>query len=106
MEINSVQRVFDIFKGLNGVPRPSHEEGKVADWLCGFAEKNGLEYDRDLNNCVVIRKPASEGYEDQSRFESMQKVGMTKAEIRKSINSQLLTVFRHRYSKCNGCGTS
>ena len=31
--------------------------------------------------------------EDQSRFRIMQNVGMTKAEIRKSINSQLLTVF-------------
>lgn len=64
METGSAQIVFDIFKELNGVPRPSHNEGKVADWLCRFAEKNGLEYDRDLNNCVVIRKPASEGYED------------------------------------------
>lgn len=65
MENNSVQQVFDIFKELNGVPRPSHNEGKVADWLCGFALRNGLEYDRDGNNCVVIRKPASEGYEDK-----------------------------------------
>ena len=32
-------------------------------------------------------------YEDQSRFGIMQKVGMTKKEIRKSINSQVLTVF-------------
>lgn len=65
MKTNSVQSVFDIFKELNGVPRPSHDEGHVADWLCRFAEKNGLEYERDANNCVVIRKPASEGYEDR-----------------------------------------
>ena len=38
-------------------------------------------------------KQISEGYEDQFRFEIMQKVGMTKKEIRKSINSQILTVF-------------
>lgn len=38
-------------------------------------------------------KQITEGYEDQSRFEIMQKVGMTKPEIRKSINSQVLTVF-------------
>lgn len=42
---------------------------------------------------IIYYKQISEGYEDQSRFESMQKVGMTKIEIRKSINSQLLTVF-------------
>ena len=42
---------------------------------------------------IIYYKQVSEGYEDQSRFEIMQKVGMTKKEIRKSINSQLLTVF-------------
>ena len=42
---------------------------------------------------IIYYKQISEGYEDQSRFEIMQKVGMTKPEIRKSINSQLLTVF-------------
>lgn len=42
---------------------------------------------------IIYYKQISEGYEDQSRFEIMQKVGMTKTEIRKSINSQLLTVF-------------
>ena len=42
---------------------------------------------------IIYYKQVSEGYEDQSRFDIMQKVGMTKKEIRKSINSQLLTVF-------------
>lgn len=42
---------------------------------------------------IIYYKQISEGYEDQSRFEIMQKVGMTKREIRKNINSQLLTVF-------------
>ena len=42
---------------------------------------------------IIYYKQISEGYEDQSRFEIMQKVGMTKREIRASINSQLLTVF-------------
>lgn len=42
---------------------------------------------------IIYYKQISEGYEDQSRFDIMQKVGMTKSEIRKSINSQLLTVF-------------
>ena len=42
---------------------------------------------------IIYYKQVSEGYEDQARFEIMQKVGMTKKEIRKSINSQLLTIF-------------
>lgn len=42
---------------------------------------------------IMYYKQISEGYEDASRFEIMQKVGMTQKEIRKSINSQVLTVF-------------
>lgn len=42
---------------------------------------------------IIYYKQISEGYEDQSRFDIMQKVGMTKQDIRRSINSQLLTVF-------------
>lgn len=42
---------------------------------------------------IIYYKQITEGYEDRARFDIMQKVGMTKKEIRKSINSQLLTVF-------------
>ena len=42
---------------------------------------------------IIYYKQLSEGYEDQSRFEIMQKVGMTKQDIRKNINSQMLVVF-------------
>ena len=42
---------------------------------------------------IIYYKQLSEGYEDQSRFGVMQKVGMTKKEIRSAINSQVLTVF-------------
>ena len=42
---------------------------------------------------IIYYKQISEGYEDRSRFGIMRKVGMTDRDIRKSINSQLLTVF-------------
>lgn len=42
---------------------------------------------------IMYYKQITEGYEDCGRFEVMQKVGMTKKEIKKSINSQMLTVF-------------
>lgn len=42
---------------------------------------------------IIYYKQISEGYEDQSRFEIMQKVGMTQKDIKRSINSQVLTVF-------------
>ena len=42
---------------------------------------------------IMYYKQISEGYEDRSRFDIMKKVGMTEKEIKKSINSQVLTVF-------------
>ena len=59
----STDRVFSIFKQLNAIPRPSHHEERVADFLCQFAERLHLDYERDAANCVVIRKPAAKGYE-------------------------------------------
>lgn len=42
---------------------------------------------------IIYYKQVTEGYEDKGRFRIMQNVGMTKIDIRKSINSQILTVF-------------
>ena len=42
---------------------------------------------------IMYYKQISEGYEDQKRFSIMRKIGMTKKEIKRSINSQMLTVF-------------
>lgn len=42
---------------------------------------------------IIYYKQIAEGYEDQSRFEIMRKVGMTDKDIKQSINSQMLTVF-------------
>ena len=42
---------------------------------------------------IIYYKQISEGYEDRSRFDIMRKVGLTSKNIKKSINSQMLTVF-------------
>lgn len=42
---------------------------------------------------IIYYKQISEGYDDASRYEVMQKVGMSKQEIKRSIRSQILSVF-------------
>ena len=42
---------------------------------------------------IMYYKQVSEGYEDARRFDIMQKVGMSKEEVKKSIHSQVLMVF-------------
>ena len=42
---------------------------------------------------IIYYKQISEGYDDKDRFTIMEKVGMDKREIRRTIRSQVLTVF-------------
>lgn len=42
---------------------------------------------------IIYYKQISEGYDDKNRFEIMQKVGMSRSEVKVSIHSQVLTVF-------------
>ena len=42
---------------------------------------------------IMYYKQITEGHEDKERYEIMQNVGMSHREVRKSINSQVLTVF-------------
>ena len=62
--MNMKDKVYELFDKLNSIPRASHHEERAADFLCQYAESLGLDYDRDEENCVVIRKPATPGYEN------------------------------------------
>ena len=42
---------------------------------------------------IIYYKQLSEGYDDKERFEIMQKVGLSRPEIKKAIRSQVLVVF-------------
>lgn len=42
---------------------------------------------------IIYYKQVSEGYDDRERFQIMQKVGMSRREVKKCIHSQVLTVF-------------
>lgn len=42
---------------------------------------------------IIYYKQISEGYDDKERFQIMQKVGMDQKEVRRTIRSQVLTVF-------------
>lgn len=42
---------------------------------------------------IIYYKQVSEGYEDRQRYVILQQVGLSKAEVKKTINSQVLVVF-------------
>ena len=55
---------FQWFQRICSIPHPSYHEEKLCDFLVEFARKRGLEYVRDEMHNLLIRVPATEGYED------------------------------------------
>ena len=58
-------RVFEQFAKINQIPRPSKHEGKMIEYLKQFGESRGLETVVDETGNVIIRKPATKGYENR-----------------------------------------
>ncbi len=56
-------RVFEQFAKINQIPRPSKREEKMIDYLRQFGESRKLETLVDETGNVIIRKPATPGYE-------------------------------------------
>ena len=59
------KKIVDFFYEISKVPRNSTEEEKIANWLCEFAISRNLEYRKDELNNVLIKKKASNGFENR-----------------------------------------
>ncbi len=57
--------VWEQFDAITQVPRPSKKEGRIIEYLVEFAKKHGLEYRKDAIGNVVMRKPATAGFEER-----------------------------------------
>ena len=57
--------VFEQFAKINEIPRPSKREEKMIEYLRQWGESRGLETKVDETGNVLIRKPATPGYEDR-----------------------------------------
>ena len=98
----SAERVFAIFRDLNKIPRPSHHEERVADYLCKFAERLNLEYERDNENCVVIRKAASPGYEGAETVVLLNHMDMVCVGMNDPINDPIEAYEEDGWMKARG----
>ena len=67
MAINELQpkEVFENFYSLTRIPRPSKKEAQVIAFMKKFGEDLGLETIVDEAGNVIIRKPATPGYENR-----------------------------------------
>ena len=58
------KNVFEIFAEICRVPRPSKHEEQISRWLQSFAADHGIECVADEAMNVIMRVPATPGYED------------------------------------------
>ncbi len=57
--------VFEQFAKINSIPRPSKREEKMIEYLKTWGEQHGLDTRVDETGNVIIRKPATPGYENR-----------------------------------------
>lgn len=57
--------VFRFFQEINNIPRPSKHEERMIAYLKDFGERRGLETIVDETGNVIIRKEATNGYENR-----------------------------------------
>ena len=100
--IPTTERVFQIFKELNQIPRPSHHEERVADYLCKFAERLHLSYKRDAENCVVISKPASSGHEKAEPIVLLNHMDMVCVGMSDPLNTPIDAYVENGWMKARG----
>ena len=98
------ERVLSIFRELNQIPRPSHHEERVADYLCLFAQRLHLDYERDAENCIVIRKSATQGYEAAEPIVLLNHMDMVCVGMSDPLNDPIETYVEDGWMKA--CGTS
>lgn len=98
----STERVFQIFKELNQIPRPSHHEERVAEFLCNFAERLNLSYKRDAQNCVVISKPATPGHEGAEPIVLLNHMDMVCVGMSDPLNTPIDAYVENGWMKAHG----
>jgi dipeptidase D len=59
------QIIWNHFEDLNAVPRPSKKEERVIQFMLDFGKSLGLETVRDAIGNVIIKKPATKGFENR-----------------------------------------
>ena len=58
------QSVLKYFEEISQIPRGSGNEKEISDFLVNFGKSLGLETIQDESLNVIIRKPATPGYEN------------------------------------------
>ena len=108
MEIKNLapELVWNIFDQITKVPRPSKKEEKIRQWLVDFAKQHNIEYHLDATGNVLMRKPATPGYEDHQTIVMQGHIDMV-CEKNSNVdhdfeNDPIETIIEGDWVKANG----
>lgn len=108
MEIKNLapELVWNIFDQITKVPRPSKKEEKIRQWLVDFAKQHNIECHLDATGNVLMRKPATPGYEDHQTIVMQGHIDMV-CEKNSNVdhdfeNDPIETIIEGDWVKANG----
>ena len=85
------KRVFHYFEQICSMPHGSGNTRRISDWLVQFAIEHKLAYQQDTLGNVIIRKPATAGYEDHDAVMlqgHMDMVAVKEADCPKNLETE------------------
>ena len=108
MEIKNLapELVWNIFDQITKVPRPSKKEEKIRQWLVDFAKQHNIECHLDATGNILMRKPATPGYEDHQTIVMQGHIDMV-CEKNSNVdhdfeNDPIETIIEGDWVKANG----
>ena len=108
MEIKNLapELVWNIFDQITKVPRPSKKEEKIRQWLVDFAKQHNIECHLDATGNILMRKPATPGYEDHQTIVMQGHIDMVceknSGVDHDSENDPIETIIEGDWVKANG----
>lgn len=60
------KNVFKFFKEISKIPRGSYNEKQISNYLVAFAKERNFDVIQDKSLNVIIKKPATTGYENSA----------------------------------------
>lgn len=90
------ERVFYYFRKICEIPHGSGNTKKISDYIASFAKEHSIGVQQDDYNNIIMKKPASEGYENEEPYVlqgHMDMVTVKKPEIKKDLDKEGLDLY-------------
>ena len=105
LQTKDYKNVLKHFCDISAVPRGSGYNEKISNWICDFAKAHGIDFEQDAALNVILRKPATKGYEKAPRVVlqgHMDMVCVKTEESNHDFLSEGLSLSLHLSNRCDG----